>query len=70
MMKEVSKSAFDSGFISESVGMKAAPLEAKYELAKSNVEIGDPVAARETLQELMEEATGDILDKTKALLAD
>lgn len=67
--EEVSKSAFDSGFISESVGM-TAPLEAKYELAKMYVEIGDPGAARETLQELMEEATGDILDKTKALLAE
>ena len=67
--EEVSKSAFDSDFISESVGM-TAPLEAKYELAKMYVEIGDPGAARETLQELMEEATGDILDKTKALLAE
>lgn len=67
--EEVSKSAFDSGFISESVGM-TAPLEAKYELAKMYVEIGDPGAARETLQELMEEATDDILDKTKALLAE
>lgn len=67
--EEVGKSAFDSGFISESVGM-TAPLEAKYELAKMYVEIGDPGAARETLQELMEEATGDILDKTKALLAE
>ena len=67
--EEVNKSAFDSGFISESVGM-TAPLEAKYELAKMYVEIGDPGAARETLQELMEEATGDILDKTKALLAE
>ena len=67
--EEVSKSALDSGFISESVGM-TAPLEAKYELAKMYVEIGDPSAARETLQELMEEATGDILDKTKALLAE
>ena len=67
--EEVSKSTFDSGFISESVGM-TAPLEAKYELAKMYVEIGDPGAARETLQELMEEATGDILDKTKALLAE
>ncbi|WP_016686943.1 FimV/HubP family polar landmark protein [Neisseria sicca] len=67
--EEVSKSAFDSGFISESVGM-TAPLEAKYELAKMYVEIGDPGAARETLQELMDEATGDILDKTKALLAE
>ena len=67
--EEVSKSAFNSGFISESVGM-TAPLEAKYELAKMYVEIGDPGAAHETLQELMEEATGDILDKTKALLAE
>lgn len=67
--EEVGKSAFDSGFISESVGM-TAPLEAKYELAKMYVEIGDPGAARETLQELMEEATGDILDKTKALLVE
>lgn len=67
--EEVSKSALDSGFISESVGM-TAPLEAKYELAKMYVEIGDPGAAREILQELMEEATGDILDKTKALLAE
>ena len=40
--EEVSKSAFDSGFISESVGM-TAPLEAKYELAKMYVEIETPV---------------------------
>ena len=56
-----------SSFISESVGM-TAPLEAKYELAKMYVEIGDPVAARETLQELLEESQGAILDKAKAML--
>lgn len=59
----------DVGFISESVGM-AAPLEAKYELAQMYIEIGDPDAARETLNELVEEASGDILEKSKALLAE
>lgn len=59
----------DNGFISESVGM-TAPLEAKYELAQMYVEIGDPDAARETLQELLEEANGSILEKTKAMLAE
>ena len=57
------------GFISESVGM-TAPLEAKYELAQMYIEIGDPDAARETLNELLEEASGDILAKSKALLAE
>ena len=57
------------GFISESVGM-TAPLEAKYELAQMYIEIGDPDAARETLNELVEEANGDILEKSKALLAE
>lgn len=58
-----------SGFISESVGM-TAPLEAKYELAKMYVEIGDPEAAKETLLELLEESDGAILAKTKAMLAE
>ncbi len=55
------------GFISESVGM-TAPFEAKYELAKMYMEIGDPDTARETLQELIEEADGDIVAKAEALL--
>lgn len=59
----------DDGFISESVGM-TAPLEAKYELAQMYVEIGDPEAARETLQELLEESSGTILEKTKIMLAE
>ncbi|MDO5640096.1 MAG: FimV/HubP family polar landmark protein [Neisseria sp.] len=58
-----------AGFISESVGM-TAPLEAKYELAKMYVEIGDPEAAKETLLELLEESDGAILAKAKAMLAD
>lgn len=45
-----------------------APLEAKYELAKMYVEIGDPEAARETLQELLEESDGAILTKVKTML--
>ena len=57
----------DSGFISESVGM-TAPLEAKYELAKMYIEIGDPEAAKETLRELMEESDGGILAKAEVLL--
>ncbi len=57
------------GFISESVGM-TAPLEAKFELAEMYIEIGDPDAARETLNELIDEAKGDILTKSKALLAE
>lgn len=60
-------SGFDSGFISESVGM-TAPLEAKYDLAKMYVEIGDPDAARETLTELLDEVSGDIRDKAQALM--
>ncbi|RPD90815.1 TspA protein [Neisseria weixii] len=60
-------SSRESGFISESVGM-TAPLEAKYELAKMYVEIGDPEAARETLQELLEESDGAILAKAKTML--
>lgn len=60
-------SGFDSGFISESVGM-TAPLEAKYDLAKMYVEIGDPDAARETLTELLDEASGEIRDKAQALM--
>lgn len=58
----------DAGdFVSESVGM-TAPLEAKYELAKMYIEIGDPDAAKETLQELLEESDGEILAKTKELM--
>ena len=64
---DASGSRSESGFISESVGM-TAPLEAKYELAKMYVEIGDPEAARETLQELLEESDGSILAKAKAML--
>ena len=60
-------SGFDSGFISESVGM-TAPLEAKYDLAKMYVEIGDPDAARETLTDLLDEASGEIRDKAQALM--
>lgn len=60
-------SGFDSGFISESVGMTAS-LEAKYDLAKMYVEIGDPDAARETLTELLDEASGEIRDKAQALM--
>lgn len=60
-------SGFDSGFISESVGM-TAPLEAKYDLAKMYVEIGDPDAARETLTELLEDASGEIRNKAQALM--
>ena len=57
----------ETGFITESVGM-TAPLEAKYELAKMYIEIGDPEAARDTLLELMEESDGGILAKAQALL--
>lgn len=60
-------SGFESGFISESVGM-TAPLEAKYDLAKMYVEIGDPDAARETLTELLEDASGEIRHKAQALM--
>ena len=57
----------EPGFVSESVGM-TAPLEAKYELAEMYIEIGDPDAARETLQELIDESTGEIQAKSQALL--
>ncbi len=60
-------SGFESGFISESVGM-TAPLEAKYDLAKMYVEIGDPDAARETLTELLEDASGEIRHKAEELM--
>ena len=61
------KSSSERGFVSESVGM-TAPLEAKYDLAKMYIEIGDPEAARETLQGLIEEAEGDILYKAQKLM--
>ena len=61
------KSNSERGFVSESVGM-TAPLEAKYDLAKMYIEIGDPEAARETLQGLIEEAEGDILYKAQKLI--
>ena len=61
------KSNRERGFVSESVGM-TAPLEAKYDLAKMYIEIGDPEAARETLQGLIEEAEGDILHKAQKLM--
>ena len=61
-------SADKPAFVSESVGM-TAPLEAKYELAEMYIEIGDPDAARETLYELIEESSGEIQAKSKALLA-
>lgn len=61
------KSNCERGFVSESVGM-TAPLEAKYDLAKMYIEIGDPEAARETLQALIEEAEGDILHKVQKLM--
>lgn len=61
------KSNSERGFVSESVGM-TVPLEAKYDLAKMYIEIGDPEAARETLQGLIEEAEGDILHKAQKLM--
>ena len=61
------KSNSERGFVSESVGM-TAPLEAKYDLAKMYIEIGDHEAARETLQGLIEEAEGDILHKAQKLM--
>ena len=61
------KSNSDRGFVSESVGI-TAPFEAKYDLAKMYIEIGDPEAARETLQALIEEAEGDILYKAQKLM--
>ena len=61
------KSNSERGFVSESVGM-TAPFEAKYDLAKMYIEIGDPEAARETLQGLIEEAEGDILHKAQKLM--
>ena len=61
------KSNSERGFVSESVGM-TTPFEAKYDLAKMYIEIGDPEAARETLQALIEEAEGDILYKAQKLM--
>ncbi|HHK5573448.1 TPA: FimV/HubP family polar landmark-like protein TspA [Neisseria cinerea] len=56
----------DTGFTSESVGSDA-PSEAKYDLAKMYLEIGDRDAATETVQELLEEAEGDVLKRAQAL---
>ncbi len=56
----------DTGFTSESVGSDA-PAEAKYDLAKMYLEIGDRDAAAETVQELLEEAEGDVLKRAQAL---
>ncbi|MGI3295440.1 FimV/HubP family polar landmark-like protein TspA [Neisseria sp. SLRRB23] len=55
-----------TGFTSESVGSDA-PSEAKYDLAKMYLEIGDRDAAAETVQELLEEAEGDVLKRAQAL---
>ncbi len=56
----------DTGFTSESVGSDA-PSEAKYDLAEMYLEIGDRDAAAETVQELLEEAEGDVLKRAQAL---
>ncbi len=56
----------DTGFTSESVGSDA-PSEAKYDLAKMYLEIGDRDAAAETVQELLEEAEGDVLKRAQTL---
>ncbi|WP_308085343.1 FimV/HubP family polar landmark-like protein TspA [Neisseria polysaccharea] len=56
----------DTGFTSESVGSDA-PSEAKYDLAKMYLEIGDRDAAAETVQELLEEAEGNVLKRAQAL---
>ncbi|MBS0039448.1 MULTISPECIES: FimV/HubP family polar landmark-like protein TspA [Neisseria] len=56
----------DTGFTSESVGSDA-PSKAKYDLAKMYLEIGDRDAAAETVQELLEEAEGDVLKRAQAL---
>lgn len=61
------KSNSERGFVSESVGI-TAPFEAKYDLAKMYIEIGDSETARETLQGLIEEAEGDILYKAQKLM--
>ena len=53
------KAIVKGALFQESVGI-TAPFEAKYDLAKMYIEIGDPEAARETLQGLIEEAEGDI----------
>ena len=57
----------DVGFVTESVGM-TAPLEAKLELAKMYLEIDDAVAARQTLRELVHEASGDVQAQARQLL--
>ena len=46
-----------------------APNEAKLELAKMYLEMGDREAARETLEDLLEDADGLYYDKAQALLA-
>ena len=59
-------SSYSTVITSESVGSDA-PLEAKYDLAKMYLEIGDRDAAAETVKELLEEAEGDILKRAQAL---
>lgn len=44
------------------------PMEAKLELAKMYLEIDDAQTARQTLQELVEEASGHILEEAQSLL--
>ena len=59
-------SSYSTVITSESIGSDA-PLEAKYDLAKMYLEIGDRDAAAETVKELLEEAEGDILKRAQAL---
>ncbi|HFC8528791.1 TPA: FimV/HubP family polar landmark-like protein TspA [Neisseria lactamica] len=55
-----------TGFASEAAGSDT-PAEAKYDLAEMYLEIGDRDAAAETVQELLEEAEGDVLKRAQAL---
>ncbi|MDO5356150.1 MAG: FimV/HubP family polar landmark protein, partial [Conchiformibius sp.] len=57
------------GFVSGAVGMEE-PQEAKLDLARMYLDIEDEAAARDTLTELVAEASGEVLEEAKRLLAD
>lgn len=66
--KDTLKDNSSVGFVSGAVGMEE-PLEAKLDLAKMYLDIEDVAAARETLNELIVEADGEIQAEARKLLA-
>lgn len=69
MPADMTSSGSDAGFVSGSVGSEE-PLKARLELAKMFIEIGDSDTALETLNELVNEASGDIKAQAEQLLAE